>query len=328
MTFKVLISAPYMLPVVERFRERFTRAGVALCVAEVRERLEEEELLQLVGDVDGVICGDDRFSERVLTAAVPRLRVISKWGTGIDTIDLAAAARLGVRVCNTPNAFTDAVADTTLGYVLNFARRLNEMTDRMREGEWDKLPSRSLREMTIGIVGVGNIGSAVAKRAAAFGMQILGNDIRPISATIVKETGLVQVVLDELLSRADFVTLHCDLNPTSRHLMNAGRFASMQPTGVMINTARGPIVDEANLIAALQNGSIAGAALDVFEREPLPLDSPLRNMKNVSLAPHNANSSPSAWEAVHESTIRNLLEGLGITLPAVQSANSKGEGHA
>ncbi len=322
MTFTVLISAPYMLPVIERFRQRFERAGIELRLANVRERLDEEELLSLVGDVDGVICGDDRFSERVLMAALPRLRVISIWGTGIDSIDRAAAARLGVRVCNTPNAFTEPVADTTLGYMLGFVRRLDEMTGHMRAGSWEKPPLRALRETTIGIVGVGNIGSAVARRASAFGARILGNDVEPIAEEIIGQTGLQPASLEHLLREADIVTLHCDLNPSSRHLMNPATIALMRRTAILINTARGPLVDERALVAALQGGSIGGAALDVFEDEPLPLDSPLRTMKNVWLAPHNSNSSPGAWEAVHENTIRNLFQALGIATEGEQDGKS------
>ena len=165
MSFRVLISAPYMLAVIDRFRGRFERLGIALSLADVRERLEEYELLPLVGDIDGTICGDDRFTARVLEVATPRLRVISKWGTGIDSIDLEAARRLGVRVCNTPGAFTNPVADNVLAYVLAFARRIPWATASMRDGEWVKLPSIALNEVTLGIVGVGRIGSAVARRA-------------------------------------------------------------------------------------------------------------------------------------------------------------------
>lgn len=307
--FRVLISAPYFLPVIEDYRQALASEGIEIVMAPVRERLEEHELLQLIGSVDGVICGDDRFTERVFQAA-PRLRVISKWGTGIDSIDQAAARKYNVRVCNTPNAFTDPVADTVFGYMLSFARRIPWQTEHMRAGHWEKLPSYSLGEKTIGIVGVGNIGRAVARRAKVFGMTIVGTDPRPIDTTLVEETGLIATTIDEVLRRADFITLHCDLNPSSQHLISMAQLQQMQPHAVLINTARGPVVDEAALIEALQTSAIGGAALDVFEDEPLPTTSPLRSMPNVLLAAHNANSSPRAWERVHESTIRNLLTAL------------------
>jgi D-3-phosphoglycerate dehydrogenase len=139
-----------------------------------------------------------------------------------------------------------------------------------------------------------------------------------IAPDFVREHRVEMTSLDELLARADFVSLHCDLNPTSYHLINARTLALMKPSGVLFNTARGPIVDEAALVAALEGGIIGGAALDVFEVEPLPLSSPLLRMDNVLLAPHNSNSSPAAWERVHMNTIRNLLDGLGISAPAIQ----------
>jgi D-3-phosphoglycerate dehydrogenase len=159
---------------------------------------------------------------------------------------------------------------------------------------------------------VGNIGKAVTRRARAFGMKVLGTDIVEIDHVFVSETGIEMTSLDHLLANSDFVSLNCDLNPTSHHLINSGALAKMKPTAVLINTARGPIVDEPALVDALQKGRIAGAALDVFEREPLPAESPLRKMDNVLLAPHNSNSSPAAWERVHWNTIKNLIEGLGL----------------
>lgn len=308
----VLMTAPYMIPFLDRFHPVFTKHGIELIVPEVRERMEEADLLKYAGQFDGAICGDDRYTARVLEACAPRLKVISKWGTGIDSIDSATAARLNIRVGRTPNAFTTPVADTVLGYMLAFIRRGPWMDAAMKRGEWEKLPGRTLSESTLGVVGVGNIGKAVTRRARAFGMKVLGTDIIEIDHVFVSETGIQMTSLAALLDEADFVSLNCDLNPTSQHLMNPGTFALMKPTAVLINTARGPIVDESALVEALASGQIAGAALDVFEREPLPLDSPLLRMDNVMLAPHNANSSPAAWERVHWNTITNLLEGLGI----------------
>ncbi len=312
MTKTVLLSAPYLLPILDRFRPVFEHYGLEVIVAEVDERLGEEELLAYAGDFDGAVCGDDRYTAKVIEACLPRLKVISKWGTGIDSIDLKAAKAYGVMVGNTPNAFTLPVADTVMGYMLAFARRQPWMDTAMKSGNWEKLPGWSLSESTLGVIGVGNIGKAVLRRARAFGMQLLGNDIIDISPEFIEEVGLEMTTLEELLSRADFVSVNCDLNPTSLRLIGAKALAKMKTTAVLINAARGSIVDENALIKALQSGKIAGAALDVFETEPLPKDSPLLMMDQVMLAPHNANSSPAAWEHVHWNTIRNLLIGLGI----------------
>ena len=307
MYLKVLVTAPYMQMVIDRFRHVFEEKGIELIVPIVKERFEEEKLLQWVTDVDGVICGDDQFTERVLQAA-PKLKVLSKWGTGIDSIDQEACKRMGIAVCNSPNAFSEPVADSVLGYILNFARRLPWMDRIMRQGRWTKLSSISLRECTLGIIGVGNVGKAIVRRATAFGIQVLGNDLVEMPFDFLTENQIDMVSKEELFEQADFVSLNCTLNPTSFHLISDNEFGLMKSTAVIINTARGPIIDEPALIRALQSEQIAGAALDVFETEPLPAESPLLGMDNVMLASHNANSSPEAWERVHQNTVNNLLQ--------------------
>lgn len=308
----VLFSAPYMIPSLDRFRPVLEGHGLDLLLPEVNERLEEADLLTYAGQFDGTICGDDRYTLRVLEACSPRLKVISKWGTGIDSIDAAACTRLGIKLCRTTNAFTLPVADTVMGYILAFARCQPWMDKAVKAGLWNKVPGRALSECTLGVIGVGNIGKALTRRARAFGMKVLGNDIIEIDHVFIAETGVQMMDLDSLLAQSDFVSVNCDLNPTSYHLINARTLSRMRPGAILVNTARGPIVDEAALIAALKAGTIGGAALDVFEVEPLPLESPLKQMDNVMLAPHNSNSSLSAWERVHWNTIRNLLYGLGI----------------
>ena len=308
----VLMTAPYMIPFLDRFRPVLEGYGIELIVPDVQERMEEEDILKYAGQFDGTICGDDRYTARVIEACLPRLKVISKWGTGVDSIDAEACSRFGVKLGRTPNAFTTPVSDTVLGYMLAFARRGPWMDAAMKRGEWKKIPGKTLSEMTLGVIGVGNIGKAVTRRAKAFGMKVYGTDIIDVDHVFVSETGIEITNLETLLSNSDFVSVNCDLNPTSHHLINADTLAKMKPTAVLINTARGPIVDEKALVAALASGQVGGAALDVFEFEPLPLDSPLLKMDNVMLAPHNSNSSPTAWERIHWSTIKNLVEGLGL----------------
>ena len=310
--YTILLSAPYMLPYVERFRPVFDHYELEIILPEVHERLEEDQILVYAGQFDGAICGDDRYTARVLAACAPRLKIISKWGTGIDSLDQQAAARLGIKIERTLNAFTLPVADTVMGYILAFARRQPWMDRAMKAGQWQKQLGRSLSECTLGVIGVGNCGKAVLRRARPFGMELLGNDIIEIAPDFILENGVEMTTPANLLARADFVSVNCDLNQTSYHLINAETLSFMGAEAVLINTARGPIIDEQALVTALQEKRIAGAALDVFEVEPLPLDSPLLGMDNVLLAPHNANSSPAAWERVHWNTIRNLLLGLGL----------------
>ena len=309
MTWNVLVSAPYFLPVMETYRQRLAEEGVKLIGARVNERLSEEELLEVVKDIDGIICGDDRITARVLAAA-PRLKVISKWGTGIDSIDAEAAAQRGIPVCRTRNAFSEPVADTVLGYILTFARKLPWLDRDIRQGRWEKPRLMALGESVLGVVGVGDCGKAVVRRAKSFGMRVLGNDIVELPDDFVATTGLEVVSLEKLLATADFVSLNADLNDTSYHLIGKKQLELMKADAYLINTSRGPVLEEPALIDALQQHRIAGAALDVFEEEPLPTDSPLRVLDNCLLAPHTANSSPRAWDRVHENTIRNLLEGL------------------
>ena len=312
MAWRVLVSAPYFIPVIEDWRQRLAAEGIELVPAQVNERLSEAELLDVITDIDGIICGDDRITRRVLDAA-PRLKVISKWGTGIDSIDSDEARRRGIPVYRTPNAFSEPVADTVLGYILTFARKLPWMDRDIREGNWEKPPLVSLRECTLGVIGVGDCGKAVVRRAIAFGMRVLGNDPIKPPEDFLSETGIKMVPLDDLLTTADFVSLNPDLNPTSFHLMDSKRLELMKPGAYLINASRGPVVQEPALVRALQEAWIAGAALDVFEDEPLPSDSPLRGFDNCLLAPHNANSSPEAWQRVHENTVRNLIKGLQAT---------------
>ena len=189
MKWKVLITAPYMQPVVDRFRPIFAENDVEIVVPPIEERAEEDQLLELISDIDGVIAGDDRFTERVLQAA-PKLKVLSKWGTGIDSFDQEACAKLGIAIRNTPNAFSEPVADSVLGYMLTFSRKLPWMTDMMRQGIWDKIPGFALREATLGVVGVGDVGKAVIRRAVGFGIRILGTDIKEVDAAFVDAHGV------------------------------------------------------------------------------------------------------------------------------------------
>ncbi len=312
MKYTILLTAPYMLPFLERFKPEFAKYDLDLIVPDVKERMEEADLLSYAGQFDGAICGDDRYTARVLEACSPRLKVISKWGTGVDSIDAGACSRFNIRLCRTPNAFTTPVADTVLGYMLAFARKGPWMDAAMKRGEWEKIPGKTLSECTLGIIGIGNIGKAVTRRARAFGMKVVGTDIVDIDHVFVSESGIHMTDLNSLLSESDFISVNCDLNSTSHHLINSKTLAKMKASAVLINTARGPIVDEKALVAALSSGQVGGAALDVFEHEPLPKESPLLKMDNVMLAPHNSNSSPTAWERIHWNTIKNLVEGLGL----------------
>jgi len=301
-----------MLPCLERFIPVFEHYNCELILPEVHERLSEDEILQFAGKFDGTVCGDDRYTADVLKLCAPRLKVISKWGTGIDSIDREVAESLGMEIFRTINAFTGPVSDSVMAYMLAFARKQPWLDKEMKKGRWEKLIGRSLAECSLGVIGLGYIGKEVIRKAFPFGIKLYGTDIIEIPKDFLDAYSVNLVSLEELLEKSDFISVNCDLNPTSQHLLDEFAFKKMKPDAVVINTARGPIIDEQALVRALQENRISGAALDVFEVEPLPVDSPLLEMEQVMLAPHNSNSSPRAWENVHWNTIRNLLVGLSI----------------
>lgn len=311
MKYKVLISAPYMQKDIDNLRPIFTKNNIIVDLPKVKERLSEDDLLAVISNYDGVICGDDAFTAKVFDKA-NKLKVIAKWGTGIDSIDLAYAKKIGIRVYNTPNAFTNPVADTVMGFILVFARNIPWISDAMKSGVWHKIEGYSLSEKTLGIIGLGNIGQAVAKRAHSFGMKIVGNDIKKVSQKIIDDYGVEMMEINRLLDVADYISLNCDLNRSSHHLISEKQFQLMKKSAIIINTSRGGVINESDLVNALEKKYIAGAALDVFEEEPLPQDSPLRKLNNIILSPHNANSSSYYYKRVHENSINKLFEGLKI----------------
>jgi len=308
----ILVTAPYLRRYLDRAQKIFDHYKLETIYDLAGEHLLEDQLVKHNGKYDAALCGDDQFTRGIIETNLPRLKIISKWGTGINSIDTDAAKELGVVVGNTPNAFTLPVSDTVLAYMLTFARQLVWVDREIRAGRWEKLPVHSLSECTLGVIGVGNIGSAVIRRAKAFGMRILATDIKPIKRDFVLETGTELVSLEELLNQSDYVSCNTDLNSTSYHLINAETLGMMKSSAILINTSRGPVIDQPALVEALQNGVIAGAGLDVFEDEPLLPDNPLCQMENVLVSPHNANASPAALEHVFYNTFHNLLVGLGI----------------
>lgn len=305
---RVLCTAPYFRPVPERYAAVFRKHGIEYDSPFVAQHLAEAQLLDIIERYDGVVAGDDEFTARVIEkGARARLKVIAKWGVGINAIDSAAAERHGVAVRRSPGILSDAVADQTWGYILMLARHLHESDRRVRAGQWVKLAGVGLRGRTLGIIGVGDIGRQVALRAAPFGMALLGNDVRPIDQAFLAGSGMRMVSKQELLKSSDFVVLACDLNPTSHHILGSADFLLFRRSAFVVNIARGALIDEPALIQALRDGAIAGAALDVYEEEPLPADSPLRTLDNLLLNCHNAFNADTAVAAVSENTVRQLL---------------------
>lgn len=309
MHWKVLISSYHMQSQLDQYRNLLKKSNIDVDTIIRPQFVPEADLLDIVEPYDAIVCSDDEITDRVLARA-KNLKVISKWGVGMNSIDLESAKRHGVAVYNSPGAFSESCAIMVFSYILHFVRHVTNLDKSVRDGEWKHMPGVALSGKSIGIIGVGNIGKAVAKRAAAFEMKVLGHDIKEIDPAFVSAYGLTMVSKEELLRRSDFVVLTPDLNPSSFHLMSAAEFSLMKPTAFLFNTSRGPVINEQTLIKALQNKTIAGAGLDVFEVEPLPANNPLRRMSNVLLTPHNAHYTIEAKNYVHDNTIKNLIEGL------------------
>lgn len=254
--------------------------------------LTSSELLPLVRDVDGYIAGLDQVERSVMEAA-ERLRVVARYGVGVDRVDVPAATERGIVVTNTPGANSVAVAELTIGLMLALARDLCRADAATRRGEWPRLSGVGLRGKTVGLVGFGSIGREVASRLRAFGCRVLTSDPN-IPCETAEECGVHLVPLEELLATADFVSLHASLHPSTAGMVDKGFFSRVKRGAFLVNTARGELIDEAALAHALEEGRLAGAALDCFSREPLPADYPLLCFPQVIVTPHTASHTDEA----------------------------------
>jgi glyoxylate reductase len=288
------------------------RAEGEVRAADASAPLPREELLALVAGADAILTQlGDRVDAELLEAAGPGLRCVCNVAVGYDNVDLAAAAERGVAVANTPGVLDDATADLALGLILAATRRLGEGERLIRSGQpwrWgmDFMLGRGLRGKLLGVVGLGAIGGRVAERARAFGMRVAYSNRNEAPAALVGRLEAERLELDELLTRADVITLHTPLTPQTRHLIGPRELRLMKPTATLVNTARGPVVDEAALAAALAAGEIAAAGLDVFEREP-EVHPDLLELENVVLVPHLGSATVETRAAMAELAARNAL---------------------
>lgn len=246
----------------------------------------EEEMIAALQGMDAIICSSDPLSARVIESA-DRLKVIARTGVGFNTVDVKAATAKRIPVCILPGANRHAVAEFAFTLMLASGRKLLQNLSEVENGGWKSIDGMELAGKTLGIVGLGTIGKEVAQRARAFEMRLLAYDVMR-DEQFAEGNGVTYVPLDQLLRESDFVTLHCFLDKNSYHLINAERLALMKPTAILVNSARGGVVDSEALYEAIKEKRIAGAALDVHEQEPLPGDSPLRGLPNVLLTPHAA----------------------------------------
>ncbi len=310
MGWKVLVTARAVWVSGQAAMSALEAAGCQVVRSPQAGPLPEEMLIEQLAGCDAVVGSSDPYTPTVFRAC-PQLKVVSRCGVGIDSVDLAGATEAGIVVTNTPGAMTEAVADYTFALLLGLTRHIAEGDNLMRAGGWGEYPGVLVCGKTLGLVGLGQIGQGVARRAAGFGMRILacdpplaakGREALPADFPAVEFTDL-----DSLLAQSDFVSLHAPSLPETKGLFDAARFGRMKPTAYFINTARGALVDEPALIAALEAGSIAGAALDVYSSEPLPSDHPLRRAPHCLLTPHNAFNAVEAAAAMSLQSAENVI---------------------
>lgn len=292
------------------------------------EPMPRQDFLQRLRGASAVMCVlQNRFDAEACEAAGPSLRIVANVAVGYDNIDVACARARDIVVTNTPDVLTDAVADFTLGLMLSLTRRIAEGDRLIRAGRWtgwalDFMLGTELRGRTLGIVGYGRIGRATGARAQALGMRVIASTSPP-GETAPEWSGEVECVpLEEVLAQSDIVSLHVPLNHSTRHLIGVHQLALMKPSAVLVNTARGPVVDEAALVQALVNGQIAGAALDVYEREP-GVHEGLLALENVVLAPHLGSSTVETRTAMVELAARNVLAVLAGEPPLTPVATGR-----
>ncbi|MHB8458604.1 MAG: 2-hydroxyacid dehydrogenase [Candidatus Limnocylindrales bacterium] len=280
------------------------------------------DLLAGVAGRDGILTLlTDRVDSELLDAAGARLRVVSNYAVGYDNVDVAACTARGVAVGNTPGALTETTADFAFALLMAAGRRIPEGDRFVRTGRWRTwgpllLLGADIHGATLGIVGFGRIGQAVARRASGFGMTVLYHNRTPVPEETERALGVTRVDLDELLARADFVSLHVSLTAETRGLIDAARLRSMRPTAILVNTARGPVVDQRALYEALRDGVIAGAALDVTDPEPIAPDDPLLSLDQCLVVPHIASATHATRGRMAEMAAANLIAGVrGEPLP-------------
>ena len=302
----VLVTCRQMQVELPLHRERIEKLGYEVLAPDLdgRQQFTAAELLEYSPRLVGIIAGDDELSSAFFDGS-PELKTVIRWGIGMDSVDHAAARRNGVSVRNTPGVFGQEVADAAFGYILSLARGFITVDAAIRRGEWPKYEGMTLARTRLGIVGFGAIGREIAKRGTGFDMDVVAFDPYAKAAADVATVGL-----DDLLATSRFIVLACPLTPETFHLINAGRLALVRPDAYLVNVARGPVVLEADLIDALKAGRLAGAALDVFEVEPLPQDSELRALPNVVLGAHNGSNTREGVVRASQTAVDFLVEEL------------------
>lgn len=309
---KVLITCPPMLKQVENFRPIFTQKNIELITPEVVQVLSEEELLTIISTVDGWIIGDDPATKKVFEKGKAGiLKAAVKWGVGVDNVDFEACKNLGIPISNTPQMFGGEVADLAMTYLLGLARQSYFIDREVRKGNWVKPTGESISGKTIAVVGLGDIGRSTIKRLKGFDVNIIAYD--PFSSLNEVDLGISSILtFPDKISQADYIILTCALTSSSKYMINKETINLMKTGVSIINVARGPLINEADLIEALENNKIKSAALDVYEIEPLVSNSKLRNFEQCIFGTHNGSNTVQAVQRASIKAIEILFEYLNI----------------
>lgn len=308
---KVLITCPPMLGMIDSFRPIFEKHGVEVTAPKVVQTMTVDELKNIVPQHDGWIIGDDPATREVFTAGkAGQLQAAVKWGIGVDNVDFDACKELGIPITNTPNMFGSEVADIAVGYVIALARETFQIDNGVRQGRWPKPRGISLKGKTVALIGMGDIGSNVARRLIVAGMHIIAYD--PRAQTPADLAQVERADWPCRIEEADFIAVTSSLTASSHHMINAEVLAKTKDGVRIINVGRGPIINEQALEDALKSGKVYSAALDVFETEPLPMNSYLRTHPRCIFGSHNASNTADAVVRTSEIAIAKIMEYLGV----------------
>ena len=302
-----------MLRLIEEFRPEFAKKGIELITPDVVQTLTEEELVKIVPQADGWIIGDDPATEQVFAAGkAGKLRAAVKWGVGVDNVNFEACKKLGIPVTNTPQMFGEEVGGLAVHYVIGLARQTFLIDRGVRAGAWLKPAGISLQGRTVALIGFGDIGKSTARMLLAFGLNI--NVYDPFAKKSEEDEKRYRFLdFPQKLGDADFVVVTCSLTPQTKHMVNAGSIEKMKDGVRIVNVSRGNVIDETAILAALESGKIHSAALDVFETEPLPLDSSLRKFDNCIFGTHNGSNTVDAVRRASHQAMEYMFEFLGVS---------------
>lgn len=307
MSYSVLITLPKAYgEAYPEFASLFEKRGCQVSQVLSDQGVEEGRLIELIKDKDACVVSLEKINRRVISLA-KNLKAVSKFGVGVDNIDIKAATEVGIAVLNTPGANAETTADFTFGLLLCVSRGIAYSNKMNREGNWKFVVGRETWQKTLGIIGTGAVGKGVIRRAQGFEMKILAFDIYP-DQEFAREFGFSYVSLEQLLRQSDFVTIHCPLNEETRSLIGEQELKTMKKEAHLINAARGGIVDEDALYKAIKNGWIAGAVLDVYTQEPPPSDFPLFEFGNVVCTTHIGGSTLEALRRIGERVVDNIMD--------------------